>query len=68
MTDELETRFKFHAGVTELPDSLGFTVQEVARWGNPCIVSRYGRAQVAIGPLEEWRRLKQLEAGLDYEC
>ncbi len=43
MPDELETTFEFHAGVTELRDSLGFTVQQVARSGNPVIVSRYGR-------------------------
>lgn len=64
MLDELEPTFEFHAGVTELRDSLGFTVRHVAESGEPCIVSRYGRACVAIVPLDEWRRLKQLEVDL----
>ncbi len=42
MPDELESPLEFHVAVTELRDSLGFTVREVANSGNPVIVSRYG--------------------------
>ncbi len=47
MPDEIAATFEFHVGVTELRDSLGFTVQEVARSGNPAIVHRYGQAHAA---------------------
>lgn len=53
--DELEV------GVTELRDSLGFTVRHVAESGTPIVVRRYRRAEVILVPLSEWRRLKQLE-------
>ncbi len=61
MPDELAATFEFHVGVTELRDSLGFTVQEVARSGNPAIVHRYGQAHAALVPLWELRFLKALE-------
>ena len=58
MPDELEV------GVTELRDSLGFTVRHVAESGVPIVVRRYRRAEVILVPLAEWRRLKQLESDL----
>jgi prevent-host-death family protein len=65
MTAEVETPWEFEVGVTELRESLGFTVREVARSGNPVIVRRYTRADVILVPLSEWRRLKQLAAELE---
>lgn len=65
MAPEVETPWEFEVGVTELRESLGFTVREVARSGHPVIVRRYKRAEVILVPLREWRRLRQLEADLD---
>lgn len=65
MAPEVETPWEFEVGVTELRESLGFTVREVARSGNPVIVRRYKRAEVILVPLREWRRLKQLDADLN---
>lgn len=65
MAPEVETPWEFEVGVTELRDSLGFTVREVARSANPVIVRRYKQAEVILVPLREWRRLKQLDADLN---
>ena len=51
-------------GISELRDSLGFAVQEVARSGTPVAIRRYRKTEVILVPLAEWRRLKQLE----WEC
>lgn len=57
--DELEV------GVTELRDSLGFTIRHVAQSGVPVVVRRYRRPEVVLVPLREWRRLKQMELEMD---
>ena len=59
--DDFETIDEFQVGITELRDSLGFTVQEVARSGTPVAIRRYRKTEVILAPLAEWRRLKQLE-------
>jgi PHD/YefM family antitoxin component YafN of YafNO toxin-antitoxin module len=65
MPHDLVTPEELEVGVTELRDSLGFTVRHVAESGTPIVVRRYRRAEVILVPLAEWRRLKQLEADLD---
>ena len=62
MPHDLVTPDELEVGVTELRDSLGFTVRHVAESGVPIVVRRYRRAEVILVPLAEWRRLKQLEA------
>ncbi len=57
--DELEV------GVTELRDSLGFTIRHVAQTGVPVVVRRYRRAEVVLIPIREWRRLKQMELEME---
>ncbi|RLS52891.1 MAG: hypothetical protein DWH91_15605 [Planctomycetota bacterium] len=64
MPPDLEPPDELEVGVTELRDSLGFTVRHVAKSGVPVVVRRYRRAEVVLVPLPEWRRLKQLEAEL----
>lgn len=64
MPHDLVTPDELEVGVTELRDSLGFTVRHVAESGTPIVVRRYRRAEVILVPLAEWRRLKQLEAEL----
>lgn len=64
MPHDLVTPDELEVGVTELRDSLGFTVRHVAESGTPVVVRRYRRAEVILVPLAEWRRLKQLEADL----
>ncbi len=41
--DNFETIAEFQVGITELRDSLGFAVQEVARSGTPVAIRRYAR-------------------------
>ncbi|MGC1272645.1 MAG: type II toxin-antitoxin system Phd/YefM family antitoxin [Planctomycetaceae bacterium] len=65
MARDRESSFEFEVGVTELRGSLGFTVRQVARSGEPVIVRRYRRAEVILVPLREWRRLRRLEADLE---
>jgi prevent-host-death family protein len=48
--------------ITHLRDCLGWAYQQVALTGEPIIVQRYSRQDVVIVPVEEWKRLKQLEA------
>ena len=62
MPHDLVTPDELEVGVTELRDSLGFTVRHVAESGTPIVVRRYRRAEVILVPLAEWRRLKQLES------
>lgn len=62
MPHDLVTPDELEVGVTELRDSLGFTVRHVAESGTPIVVRRYRRAEVILVPLAEWRRLKQFEA------
>lgn len=59
--DDFETIAEFQVGITELRDSLGFAVREVARSGTPLAIRRYRKTEVILVPLAEWRRLKQLE-------
>ncbi len=62
MPSDVETLNELEVGVTELRDSLGFTIRHVAQSGVPVVVRRYRRTDVILVPLTEWRRLKQLEA------
>ncbi len=64
MAKDVESFGEFEVGVTQLRESLGFTVRCVAETGEPVIVRRYSRAEVILVRLREWRRLKQLEADL----
>lgn len=64
MANDVPSPSEFEVGVTQLRDSLGFTVRCVADSGEPVIVRRYSRAEVILVPLREWRRLKQIEADL----
>ncbi len=64
MPSDVETIDEFQVGITELRDSLGFTVQEVARSGTPVAIRRFRKTEVILVPLAEWRRLKQLETDL----
>ena len=64
MPSDIEMIDEFQVGITELRDSLGFTVQEVARSGTPVAIRRFRKTEVILVPLTEWRRLKQLEIDL----
>ncbi|GIX05014.1 MAG: hypothetical protein KatS3mg114_0883 [Planctomycetaceae bacterium] len=50
--------------ITFLRDTLGMTVQHVARTNEPVLVRRYHRTDVALVPLWEWRWLKAIEAAI----
>lgn len=47
--------------ISHLRDCLGVAYLHVANSGEPVIVQRYCKADVALVPLWEWRWLKQLE-------
>lgn len=48
--------------VSHLRDHLGMAVLQVAETGEPIVVARYRRANVALVPLAEWLRLKEIAA------
>lgn len=50
--------------ITFLRDTLGMTVRHVAQTGEPVLVRRYNRTDVALVPLWEWRWLKVIEAAI----
>ena len=50
--------------ITHLRDNLGWAYREVAQTDIPIVVQRYGRKDVAIVPLWEWRWFKRLEADI----
>ncbi|MBM79398.1 MAG: hypothetical protein CMJ78_02235 [Planctomycetaceae bacterium] len=50
--------------ITFLRDTLGITVQHVARTNEPVVIRRYNRADVIMVPLWEWRWLKQIETAI----
>lgn len=50
--------------ITFLRDTLGLSVQHVARTNEPVIISRYNRADVIMVPIWEWRWLKSIEAAI----
>jgi hypothetical protein len=52
-----------HALVTisHLRDCLGVAYLHVVRTGEPVVVQRYGKSDVALVPLWEWRWLKAIE-------
>lgn len=62
MPADVATLNELEVGVTELRDSLGFTIRHVAQSGVPVVIRRYRRTDVILVSLPEWRRLKQLEA------
>ncbi|MFV0442166.1 MAG: hypothetical protein ACK5Q5_01200 [Planctomycetaceae bacterium] len=47
--------------ISHLRECLGVAYMHVANSSEPVIVQRYGKADVALVPLWEWRWLKQLE-------
>lgn len=47
--------------ISHLRDCLGVAYLHVANSGETLVVQRYGKAEVALVPLWEWRWLKQLE-------
>lgn len=50
--------------ISHLRDCLGVAYVHVARTNEPVIVARYGRADVAMVPLWEWRWFKQIEEAI----
>jgi prevent-host-death family protein len=50
--------------VSHLRDGLGMVCQHVARTDEPVVITRYGKADVVLVPLWEWRFFKQLEADI----
>jgi prevent-host-death family protein len=50
--------------VSHLRDGLGMVYQHVARTDEPVVITRYGKADVVLVPLWEWRFFKQLEADI----
>jgi hypothetical protein len=50
--------------ITFLRDTMGTTVRHVAQTGEPVLVRRYHRTDVALVPLWEWRWLKAIEAAI----
>lgn len=50
--------------ISHLRDCLGVAYLHVARTNEPVIVRRYGRADVALVPLWEWRWLKGIESAI----
>ena len=50
--------------ISQLRDVLGVAYLHVARTNEPVIVARYGRTDVAMVPLWEWRWLKQIEEAI----
>jgi prevent-host-death family protein len=50
--------------VSLLRDGLGMVCLHVARTDEPVVITRYGKADVVLVPLWEWRFFKQLEADI----
>ena len=50
--------------ISHLRDFLGVAYLHVRRTNEPVIVQRYGKADVAMVPLWEWRWLKAIEAAI----
>ncbi len=50
--------------ITHLRRCLGVACLHVGRTDEPVVVTRHGKAEVAIVPLWEWRFFKELEADL----
>ena len=50
--------------ISHLRDCLGVAYLHVANTGEPVIVRRYARTDVALVPLWEWRWLKGIEAAI----
>jgi hypothetical protein len=50
--------------ISHLRDCLGVAYLHVRRMNEPVIVQRYGKADVAMVPLWEWRWLKAIEAAI----
>ena len=47
--------------ISHLRDCLGVAYLHVARTGEPVVVKRFGKTDVAFVPLWEWRWLKAIE-------
>lgn len=50
--------------VSLLRDGLGMVCRHVARTDEPVVITRYGKGDVVLVPLWEWRFFKQLEADI----
>ena len=50
--------------ISHLRDFLGMAFMNVVHTSEPVIVTRYGKAEVALVPLWEWRWLKRIEAAI----
>jgi len=50
--------------ISHLRDCLGVAYLHVRRTNEPVIIERYGKADVAMVPLWEWRWLKELEEAI----
>lgn len=50
--------------ISHLRDCLGVAYLHVARTGEPVVVKRFGKTDVALVPLWEWRWLKAIEVAI----